>query len=175
MVLFGAVILLLAAILIGVIVAATWPWSQSNSEPRIQDRDDFGGRVAAMSREIASETTCLPCCSVWLNCWSSSRGHKLGHGPNDPRTLATFGGPSAIDHSIRSGSAAALFAIASSRFFEHPHALTSSIQPCPGLGRDRREPDPSAAWVFRDQRTSERCSPSLWGLLGTPYQFEGVP
>jgi hypothetical protein len=55
-VLFGAVILLLAAILIGVIVAATWPWSQSNSEPRIQDRDDFGGRVAAMGQEIATFT-----------------------------------------------------------------------------------------------------------------------
>ena len=55
-VLFGAVILLLAAILIGVIVAAIWPWSQSNSEPRIQDRDGFGGRVAAMSQEIATFT-----------------------------------------------------------------------------------------------------------------------
>ena len=55
-VLFGAVILLLAAILIGVIVAAIWPWSQPNSEPRIQDRDDFGGRVAAMSQEIATFT-----------------------------------------------------------------------------------------------------------------------
>jgi len=55
-VLFGAVILLLAAILIGVIVAAIWPWSQSNSESRIQDRDDFGGRVAVMSREIATFT-----------------------------------------------------------------------------------------------------------------------
>ena len=55
-VLFGAVILLLAAILIGVIVAAIWPWSQSNSESRIQDRDDFGGRVAAMSQEIATFT-----------------------------------------------------------------------------------------------------------------------
>jgi hypothetical protein len=55
-VLFGAVILLLAAILIGVIVAATWPWSQSNSEQRIQDRDDFAGRVAAMGREIATFT-----------------------------------------------------------------------------------------------------------------------
>jgi hypothetical protein len=53
-VLFGAVILLLAAILIGVIVAATWPWSQSTSEQPIQDRDDFGGRVAAMSQEIAT-------------------------------------------------------------------------------------------------------------------------
>jgi hypothetical protein len=56
-VLFGAVILLLAAILIGVIVAAIWPWSQSNSESRIQDRDDFGGRVAVMSQEIATFTT----------------------------------------------------------------------------------------------------------------------
>ena len=55
-VLFGAVILLLAAILIGVIVAAIWPWSQSNSAPRIQDRDGFGGRVAAMSQEIATFT-----------------------------------------------------------------------------------------------------------------------
>jgi hypothetical protein len=55
-VLFGAVILLLAAILIGVIVAAIWPWSQSNSESRIQDRDDFGGRVAVMSQEIATFT-----------------------------------------------------------------------------------------------------------------------
>jgi hypothetical protein len=55
-VLFGAVILLLAAILIGVIVAVIWPWSQSNSERRIQDRDDFGGRVAAMSQEIATFT-----------------------------------------------------------------------------------------------------------------------
>ena len=55
-VLFGAVILLLAAILIGVLVAAIWPWSQSNSESRIQDRDDFGGRVAVMSQEIATFT-----------------------------------------------------------------------------------------------------------------------
>jgi hypothetical protein len=55
-VLFGAVILLLAAILIGVIVAATWPWGQSDSEQRIQDLDAFGGRVAAMGQEIATFT-----------------------------------------------------------------------------------------------------------------------
>lgn len=55
-VLFGAVILLLAAILIGVIVAAIWPWSQSNPEQQIQDRDGFGGRVAAMSQELATFT-----------------------------------------------------------------------------------------------------------------------
>ena len=47
---------MLAAILIGVIVAATWPWSQSNSEQRIQDPNDLGGRVAAMSQEIATFT-----------------------------------------------------------------------------------------------------------------------
>jgi hypothetical protein len=55
-VLLGAVILLLAAILIGVIVTATWPWGQSESEQRIQDLDDFGGCVAAMGQEIATFT-----------------------------------------------------------------------------------------------------------------------
>ena len=52
---FGAVILLLAAILIGVIVGVTWFWRQPNADPWvIQDLNDLGGRVAAMSEQIAT-------------------------------------------------------------------------------------------------------------------------
>lgn len=53
-VLFGAVVLLLAALLVGVIVVAISPWKQPNGEDwTIPDLDNVGSRVAAMGQEIA--------------------------------------------------------------------------------------------------------------------------
>jgi hypothetical protein len=55
LVLFGAVVFLLAAILIGVIVGATWFWGHPDADQWIiQDLNHVGGRVAVMGEQIAT-------------------------------------------------------------------------------------------------------------------------
>jgi hypothetical protein len=54
-VLFTAVVVLLAVVLICVIVGATWSWRQPGADQWvIQDLDDIGGRVASMGEQIAT-------------------------------------------------------------------------------------------------------------------------
>jgi len=54
-VLFGPVVLFLVAILVGVIVVALSPWEPPDAEESItQDADNFSGRLAAISQQIAT-------------------------------------------------------------------------------------------------------------------------
>jgi len=54
-VLFGAMVLFLVAILVGVIVVALWPWKPPNAEESIiPDADKFSGRLAAISQQLAT-------------------------------------------------------------------------------------------------------------------------
>ena len=78
LVLFGAVILLLAAILIGVIVGVTWLWRQPNADQWIiQDLNDLGGRVTTMSEQIATFKAELDDLSEEVERLQDERDHLL--------------------------------------------------------------------------------------------------
>ena len=53
-VLFGAVVLFLVAILVGVIVVALSPWEPPDAEESITQDADVSGRLAAISQQIAT-------------------------------------------------------------------------------------------------------------------------